>query len=151
MFIPFYIKTDASLLKSLIKIDDLIERAKQLNFKALAISDNKMYNVMEFYEKCHNADIKPIIGLEITISDLPITLYAKNNEGYKELLKLVSLKEIKIEDLKNNGLFALIPFSSKTIGESIENIFETVYYTYETDEEYEILKNKKCLYARNWH
>ncbi len=147
MFIPFYIKTDASLLKSLIKIDDLIERAKQLNFKALAISDNKMYNVMEFYEKCHNADIKPIIGLEITISDLPITLYAKNNEGYKELLKLVSLKEIKIEDLKNNGLFALIPFSSKTIGESIENIFETVYYTYETDEEYEILKNKKCLYA----
>ena len=104
MIVPFNIKTDAHLLRSLIKIDDLIEKAKLLGYKALTITDDKMYNVIEFYQKCIKNDIKPIIGLEITILDSPLLLYAKDNIGYNNLVKLTSLDTINIDNLKEEGV-----------------------------------------------
>ena len=147
MLVPFNIKTDAHLLRSLIKIDDLIEKAKLLGYKALTITDDKMYNVIEFYQKCIKNDIKPIIGLEITILDSPLLLYAKNEIGYSNLVKLTSLENINIEDLKEDGLILIIPHSSINLSNELENIFTDVYYGYETDEEYENIKNKKCIYV----
>ena len=79
---PLYIKTDNSLLKSLIKIDDLINFAIKNNIKSLAIADDSMYGCLEFYIKCKNNNIKPIIGLEIN----NIVLYAINYNGYKNLI-----------------------------------------------------------------
>ena len=67
MYAPLYIKTNNSLLESMIKIEDLIEYAKVNNIKALTITDNRMYGVMEFYKACMANDIKPIIGLEINL------------------------------------------------------------------------------------
>lgn len=151
MIIPFNIKTDASLLKSLIKIDDLIDRAKILDLKALTITDDKMYNVIEFYQKCIKANIKPIIGLEITISNYPILLYAKNNEGYSNLIHLSSLENIDFENLKDNGLLVIIPFNSINISEQIENIFSDVYYGYTKEEEYQKIKDKKSIYVNPIH
>ena len=71
---PLYIKTDNSLLSSLIKIDDLITFAKKNNIKVLTITDDSMYGCLEFYIKCKKNGIKPIIGLEIN----SIVLYAMN-------------------------------------------------------------------------
>ena len=85
---PLYIKTDNSLLSSLIKIDDLIDFAIKNKIKALAITDDSMYGVLEFYLKCKKNNIKPIIGLEIA----DVVLYAINYEGYKA--RLISGQEI---------------------------------------------------------
>ena len=90
MYAPLYIKTNNSLLESMIKIEDLIEYAKVNNIKALTITDNRMYGVMEFYKACKANDIKPIIGLEINM-DSKIVLYAKNIKGYKNLIKLSTI------------------------------------------------------------
>ena len=82
MYTPLYIKTNNSLLTSMIKIDELVSFAKKNNIKALTITDNNMYGVMEFYKACKKENIKPIIGLEVEIES-NIVLYAKDNVGYK--------------------------------------------------------------------
>ena len=86
MYTPLYVKTDNSLLTSMIKIDDLIKFAKEHNIKSLTITDNNMYGVMDFYHACINNNIKPIVGLEVTYKDLKIVLYAKNYDGYLSLV-----------------------------------------------------------------
>ena len=57
MYTPLYIKTENTLLSSLIKIDDLIKYAKENNYKSLTITDNKMYGAYEFYKKCKENNI----------------------------------------------------------------------------------------------
>lgn len=146
MIIPFNIKTDASLLKSLIKIDDLITKAKEYNYEALTINDNKMYNVMAFYHKCLAAHIKPIIGIEVSIDNITFLLYAKDIIGYYNLVKLTSLENITINDLNESGLILIIPFKSFKLKEQLEQIFTDIYYGYENDSEYNQIKEKKCIY-----
>ena len=113
-YVPLYIKTENSLLTSLIKIDELIKYANIYNYKALSIVDDNMFGVMEFYKKCKKNNIKPIIGLEISLDDR-LTLYAKNYNGYKNLLKLSTIKSerpIDIHDLEkySSDLICIIPF-----------------------------------------
>ena len=94
-----------SLLDGLAKIPELVAKAKELKMKSLAITDHGvMYGVIEFYQKCKEAGIKPIIGCEFYVapnghkSKRPkvdeeryhLILLAKNDAGYKNLLKLVS-------------------------------------------------------------
>ena len=83
MYTPLYVKTNYSLLSSLITIDDYISYAKNHNIPMLAITDNNMFGTLEFYKKCKNNDIKPIIGLELEIDDFILLLYAKDYTGYK--------------------------------------------------------------------
>ena len=101
-YVPLYIKTENSLLSSLIKIDELIKFAKSYNYKALSIVDNNMFGVMEFYKKCLQNDIKPIIGITLDIDNYKVILYAKNDLGYKNLIKLSTIiteRNINIKDL----------------------------------------------------
>lgn len=147
MLIPFNIKTDGYLLHSLIKIDELIKKAKEYHYQALTITDNKMYNVMSFYKKCIEANIKPIIGLEVTIDSNTILLYAKNYIGYQNLIRISSLEEITLKDLKEDGLLVIIPFNSINISETIKTIFQDIYYSYKNEEEYQKLKKEKCIYV----
>ena len=91
IYTPLYIKTDYSLLTSLIKIDDLIEFALKNNIKSLSITDDNLCGVIEFYNKCINNNIKPIIGLELKIKDVNLVLYCKNYNGYINLIKIMSL------------------------------------------------------------
>ena len=94
-----------SLLDGLSKIDDLIAKAKNSGMEALALTDHGvMYGVIEFYKKAKKAGIKPIIGCELYISEgsmhskrsgiddkrFHLIVLAKNNKGYKNLIKLVS-------------------------------------------------------------
>ena len=74
-YVPLWIKTDYSILSSLVKIDDLINKLKELSITSCAIVDDNLYGVMEFYTKCINNDIKPIIGLEIDVG-YKVLLYA---------------------------------------------------------------------------
>ena len=70
MYNSLYIKTDNTFLESMIKVKDLISYAIKNNIKTLAIADNNMHGVMDFYIECINNIIKPIIGLEITYKNL---------------------------------------------------------------------------------
>ena len=108
---PLYIKTDNSLLSSLIKINDLIKYAKENNINVLAITDDSMYGCIEFYIKCKENNIKPIIGLEIN----NVVLYAINYNGYKNLIKLSTIKskeEININILRkySDDLICIVPY-----------------------------------------
>lgn len=108
---PLYIKTDNSLLSSLIKINDLIKYAKENNINTLAITDDSMYGCIEFYIKCRENNIKPIIGLEIN----NVVLYAINYNGYKNLIKLSTIKskeEVNINILRkySDDLICIVPY-----------------------------------------
>lgn len=104
MFFPLTFKTEYSLLTSVIKIKDLITFLKKHNITACGIIDNNLFYVMDFYNSCLENNIKPIIGLEIEINNFPIYLYAKNYEGYKNLLKLntiIQTRAITLKDLED--------------------------------------------------
>lgn len=109
-FTHLHVHTHYSLLDGLCKIDDLINRAKELNFDSIAITDHgNLYGIIEFYKKCKKEGIKPIIGVEVYLA--PRTIYdktprldsksyhlvllAKNEKGYKNLIKLVTKSHLE--------------------------------------------------------
>lgn len=94
-----------SLLDGLSKIDDLISRVKELGMDSVAITDHgNLYGAIEFYKKAKAAGIKPIIGCELYVAKknhldktpnvdderYHLVVLAKNQTGYKNLVKLVS-------------------------------------------------------------
>ncbi|MBR3898013.1 MAG: DNA polymerase III subunit alpha [Bacilli bacterium] len=150
--VPLNIKTDGYLLKSMIKIKELIKVAKENNIKALTITDDNMYNVMEFYNLCIKENIKPIIGLEIQLPE-KIILYAKNYKGYKNLLKLTTIKSEKnlTYDILANlseGLLCIIPYESKVHYTSLNKIYEDLYVSYKDNIQREKIKLKNKLYMK---
>lgn len=109
-FVHLHVHSHYSLLDGLAKIDDLVEKAKSLQMPAVAITDHGvMYGVIEFYQKATKAGIKPIIGVEAyvarnglnnkraKIDERPyhLVLLAKNNTGYKNLIKLTSIAHLE--------------------------------------------------------
>lgn len=102
--IPLHIHTEYSLLDGMIRVGDLVKYAVENELPAIAITDHGvMYSAIEFYEKAKEAGINPLIGCEFYVHNGDITqkdpannplwhliLIAKNAQGYKNLIKLVS-------------------------------------------------------------
>ncbi len=131
MHTPLYIKTDNSLLQSLIKIDSLISFAKENDIKVLTITDSNMYGAMEFYVKCIKNDIKPIIGLEID----NIVLYAMNYEGYQNLIKLATIlseRKVEIDDLINysSNLICIVLYKGRSMYNELSKYFSYIFQGY---------------------
>ena len=80
-YTPLQVKTSYSILSSLNNIKKLVSLASSYGYKSLAITDeNNMFGVMEFYLECKKNNIKPIIGIELTIDNtIPPTTNVKNN------------------------------------------------------------------------
>lgn len=104
-FVHLHNHTEYSLLDGASRISDLIERTKNLGMDALAITDHgNMYGVIDFYKEAVKRGVKPIIGCEVYVAPrsrferatadgikyFHLILLAENNEGYKNLVKLVS-------------------------------------------------------------
>ncbi len=104
-FVHLHTHSEYSLLDGLGKLDDLINRAKSFGMDALALTDHgAMYGAFKFYLKAKAAGIKPIIGVEtyvarrsrfdkeakIDTDPYHLVLLAKNETGYKNLMKLVT-------------------------------------------------------------
>jgi len=102
-FTHLHVHTHYSLLDGLTKVENLVKRVKELGMDSVAITDHGiMYGAIEFYQKAKKEGIKPIIGCEVyTTADMysrahmnnrrnHLTLLAKNEVGYKNLVKLVS-------------------------------------------------------------
>ena len=103
MLTALEVKSSYSILSSLNLIDMLTEKAKSMGYFSLAITDsNNMFGVYEFYLSCKKNGIKPIIGIEIESINNRYILLAKNNNGYKNLIKIstiVSERDLDINDL----------------------------------------------------
>ena len=92
-FTHLQVRSGYSLLNSTIPIDQLVQRAKELNYTSLALTDEEvLFGVIPFYKECMRQGIKPLIGLtiKVTINDtiFPIILLAKNNAGYRQLINI---------------------------------------------------------------
>src|SRR3989344_126165 len=109
-FVHLHNHSEFSLLDGLSKIKDMVLRAKELGMKALAITDHgNMYGTIKFYKTCLEEGIKPIIGCEIYVSRRSrhdkeagvdtdsnhLILLAKNNTGYKNLMKIISISNLE--------------------------------------------------------
>ena len=91
------LKSDYSLLKSLIKINDLIKYAKTNNINVLSLCDDNLCGSLEFYNACKLNNIKCIIGLEYIYENEKIYLFCKNYNGFRNLL-LISRYGLKDYD-----------------------------------------------------
>lgn len=103
-FTHLHVHTEYSLLDGSAKIKDLLKKAKELGMESLAITDHGvMYGVIDFYKAALEIGIKPIIGCEVYVSPRTrfdkekedgrynhLVLLAKDNEGYQNLIKMVS-------------------------------------------------------------
>lgn len=105
-FVHLHTHTKYSLLDGACKIDELIETAKEKGMDSIAITDHGvMYGAIDFYKEAIKRNIKPIIGCEVYVAPgsrferasgankeySHLILLAMNNDGYKNLCKLVSI------------------------------------------------------------
>ena len=105
-FVHLHVHTEYSLLDGANRIKDLIQRVKELGMDSVAITDHGvMYGVVEFYKEAVKNGIKPILGCEVYTAKRGmkdkqpgidsnyghLVLLAKNQIGYKNLMKIVSL------------------------------------------------------------
>lgn len=168
-FTHLHLHTEYSLLDGFTKIDKLMEKLKEFGMDSCAITDHgNMYGVIEFYKKCQANNIKPIIGCEVYICEndykiktpqnkryYHLILLAKNNNGYKNLLKIVSKAytqgyyykpRIDFEVLKEYKE-DLIGLSACLNGEINQRILENdIKKAYSTAEKYLDLFGKENFY-----
>lgn len=105
-FVHLHVHTEYSLLDGAIRINELVKKVKENGMSAVAITDHgNMFGAINFYKECMSNGIKPIIGMEAYVAKRSHTdkeakidnepnhliLLAKNNVGYKNLVKLSSI------------------------------------------------------------
>lgn len=106
-FVHLHVHTQYSLLDGACRLDRLIDKAVEFKLPALSITDHgNLFGSIKFYNLCMKKGIKPIIGCEVYVapesrlkkeyrqgedSNFHLILLAKDEEGYRNLVKLVSL------------------------------------------------------------
>ena len=117
-FVPLHNHSDYSLLDGASQVKRMVERAKQLNMKSIALTDHGvMYGVLELVKHCRQNGLKPIIGNEMYIINGSIddpqpkkekryhlVVLAKNQTGYKNLVKLTTISHLK--GMRGRGIFS---------------------------------------------
>lgn len=160
MYTPLQVKTDYSLLSSLVSIKSLIKKCLEYNIKEVAITDTSLSGAMEFYNECVKNGIKPIIGLEVIVTDKnekdkTILLYAKNMQGYKNLTKLstiISERKVVGKDLLKykNDLICIVPYLSSSIYSVLKKIYKDIFIGYSNKlEKNNLLNIKNTVFINN--
>jgi DNA polymerase III subunit alpha len=108
-FTHLHVHSHYSMLDGLSKIEDIVKKTKEHGMKAVALTDHgNLYGAIEFYKKAKAENIKPIMGLEAYYAPesrkkkdktsrnrYHLTLLAKNNTGWKNLLQLVTISNLE--------------------------------------------------------
>lgn len=110
-FVHLHLHTEYSLLDGLSKIPKLLSRVKEMNMDSVAVTDHGvMYGIIDFYKKAKAENVKPIIGVESYTVEYDhqeppkkddrfdynhLLLLAKDEEGYKNLMKLTSIAHLE--------------------------------------------------------
>ena len=149
-----------SLLSALAKIPELVKAAKEDGMETLALTDNgNLYGAIEFYKECKKNKIKPIIGVDAYIAQRTrndrqsgvdnhrsrLILLAKNIQGYKNLLQLVTTSNLEgfyykprmdreLLEKYHDGLIAILPAFNGEISINIRN-----------------RNNEKAVESANWY
>lgn len=144
-YVHLHNHTHHSLLDGLSKVDELVQRVKDLGMNAVAMTDHgTLSGAIEFYKACKAKDVKPIIGIEAyvaarTIHDRDpakdkaryhIILLAMNNTGYQNLMKLSTTANLEgvyykpridhdLLEKYNEGIIALSGCASGEVGENL--------------------------------
>lgn len=108
-FVHLHVHSHYSLLSALPQLDDLVKEAKKYGMKSLALTDNSnFYGAIEFYKVCKKHEIKPVLGIDAYMAvrtrfdkqsgvdnrRTRLLLYAKNADGYRNLIKIVTAANI---------------------------------------------------------
>ena len=173
-YVHLHVHSHFSMLDGMGKIPDLVAKAKSDGQTALALTDHGvMHGVIEFYEECKKQGIKPILGVEayvaprtmqdkqprIDASAYHLILLAKNNTGYQNLLKLVSVAQLEgyyykprvdKETLKKYA-DGLIACSACVQGEIPRKALESIEKGREAVQEYLDIFGKDNLYLEVQH
>ncbi len=102
-FVNLHVHSEYSLLDGSARIKEIAKKTKELGMNSVALTDHgNMYGTIVFYKACKEEGIKPVIGCEIYVSDgyyqkfdkdmarYHLILLAENNQGYQNLMKIVS-------------------------------------------------------------
>ena len=110
-FVHLHLHTEFSLLDGMARTKQVAAKAKEMGMPAVAMTDHgNLFGAIEFYQNCHKAGVKPILGCEIYLApgkledkkEVPgrkrschMTLLAETDEGWSNLQKLVSLGHLE--------------------------------------------------------
>ena len=137
-FAHLHVHTEYSLLDGFSRVKNLISRAKELNMSSVAITDHGcMFGVIDFYKEAKKQGIKPIIGCEVYTAPRSLRdkdpnydkrqghliLLAKNMDGYKNLIKMVSTSYVAI----SMGGKLLSVLATKSCDLPASNIHEHIF------------------------
>ncbi len=133
-FVPLHNHSDYSLLDGASQLELMVARAKELGFPALALTDHGvMYGAIELLKLCNASGIKPIIGNEMYVINGSIddpqpkkerryhlVILAKNQKGYKNLVKLTSVSHL--EGMRGRGIFSRACIDKNLLREHSEGL-----------------------------
>lgn len=112
-------KTVYTFMESLVTLKDYVQKAKSLRYDALGMMDvDNLYGAYEFIEACQEANIKPLVGLELELElgneTIPFRMLALSTKGYQNLLKMSTVKMMgksNWEDVKHltEGVAVIVP------------------------------------------
>lgn len=100
-FVHLGVRSEYAIVDSIVRIKTLVKKASQDGQTALGIADlHNTFALVKFYKACLGAGIKPLLGTEVVVGEhidrsaeddnFSVILYAMNNDGYQNILKLVS-------------------------------------------------------------
>ncbi len=134
-FVGLHIHSDYSLLDGASQLPGLIERAIELDMKAIALTDHGvMYGAIELIKVCRSKNIKPIIGNEMYVINGDIeekkrrpryhqVVLAKNTKGYKNLVKLTTISHLK--GVQGKGIFSRPCINKELLAQYHEGLIVT--------------------------
>jgi len=126
-------KSEYSFLKSVAKLENLVQLAKNYDYQYLGLTDDNLAGSYKFLRLCQNHQIKPILGLRIVVLEQELFLYPADKKGFKNLLLLASKYETNGKKLDaelllkySKGLILVISFTDLYVNHFLENKKEEI-------------------------